>query len=313
MHKMMQLNKDLFLSLNRFLSTSKYSTFFWLILSYLNHYVFSGLLYPIFLLLLVISGSKFRGRIIWIFFFLDTIIFLIRISAQTAVFHKSVLIGLLINFIVSFLVVKITKNYDQMQRQKLDLILTLANTLDSKDSYTAFHSENVANYALKIAKEMKLPKMKQEAIYLDSLIHDIGKIGIKENILTKPAKLTEEEYRSIKEHPNIGFQMIQHITPFHKNGILDIVLYHHERYDGKGYPNNLKGENIPLEARIMCVTDSFDAMTSKRSYREDRGIEWAVQEIKKNRGTQFDPSVVQAFLSIWKREGTGIRSHVKVL
>ena len=127
-------------------------------------------------------------------------------------------------------------------------------------------------------------------------MHDIGKIGIPEHILMKNGKLTNEEYEVIKIHPTIGYNMIKHVADFHKNGILDMVLYHHERYDGKGYPAGLKGNQIPLYARIAAVADTFDAMTTERVYREELSLDYTLNEIRKNKGTQFDPDIVDLFL-----------------
>ena len=117
----------------------------------------------------------------------------------------------------------------------------------------------------------------------------------------KNGKLTNEEYEEIKTHPTIGYNMIKHVADFHKNGILDMVLYHHERYDGKGYPAGLKGNQIPLYARIAAVADTFDSMTTKRVYREELSLDYTLNEIQKNKGTQFDPEIVDTFLSLFER------------
>lgn len=147
---------------------------------------------------------------------------------------------------------------------------------------------------------MKLSEECCEVIRKGALLHDIGKIGIPEHILGKSGKLTDEEYEIIKSHPTLGHNMIKHIEHFHKNGVLDIVLYHHERYDGKGYPTGLKGDQIPLFARIVGIADTFDAMTTKRVYRDEFDIEYALNEIRKNRGTQFDPEIANVFLSLFE-------------
>jgi putative nucleotidyltransferase with HDIG domain len=194
-------------------------------------------------------------------------------------------------------------SYIKQKENTLQLTFTLANALDSRDHYTANHSENVAYYAKKIAQEMNLSKMTCEHIYIGGLLHDIGKIGVPEAILTKPSRLTNEEFVIIKKHPVIGYNMLKHITKFKKNGILNIILHHHERYDGQGYPRSIAGVKIPLAARIMAVADSFDAMTSKRVYRSELDLEYTIDEIRKNAGKQFDPEVVNVFLKIWNREG----------
>jgi len=146
---------------------------------------------------------------------------------------------------------------------------------------------------------MNLSKVSCEIIRKGALLHDIGKIGIPERILGKNGKLTNEEYEIIKSHPILGHNMIKHIGDFDKNGVLDIILYHHERYDGKGYPKGLKGDQIPLFARIVGIADTFDAMTTKRVYRDAFDIEEALNEIRKNKGTQFDSEIVDIFLSIF--------------
>ncbi|MFA9559010.1 HD-GYP domain-containing protein [Evansella sp. AB-rgal1] len=198
------------------------------------------------------------------------------------------MIGLAISLLIS--------NYTIKYNSSIELTKTLANLLDSRDPYTATHSENVANYSRIIAKKMKLTKNLQEAIYVGGLLHDIGKIVIPEQVLNKPDRLTDEEFSIIKQHPQIGYSTLKHIKPFQQSGILDMVLYHHERYDGKGYPKGLNGSEIPLVARIMAVADAFDAMTSKRVYREARDIEKVITEMEEKKGSQFDPEIITIFL-----------------
>lgn len=209
-------------------------------------------------------------------------------------------------FLMANITAALTLKYLKAKEASLELIFALAKSLDSRDAYTAFHSENVARYGLTIAQKMNLSKRQCEAIYIGGLLHDIGKIGIPEHILTKNSRLTESEYQSIKQHPVIGYEMLKHIKDFKENGVLDMILYHHERYDGNGYPKGLKGSEIPLAARILTVADSFDAMTSLRSYREDHEFSFAVNEIRKNKGTQFDVTVADVFLEILEKEGASI-------
>lgn len=186
---------------------------------------------------------------------------------------------------------------------KLHVIHVLAKSLDSRDPYTASHSENVAKYAIRIAKEIKLSRNQCHNIYAGGLLHDIGKIGIPESILAKPTKLTNDEYEIVKRHPVIGYEMVKHIPIFRKNGVLDMILYHHERFDGKGYPEGLRGVQIPLAARILAVADSFDAMTSRRSYRKRNDLTHAMNEIDEGKGAQFDPEIVDIFLKVIAEEG----------
>jgi putative nucleotidyltransferase with HDIG domain len=206
-------------------------------------------------------------------------------------------------FAISFAVSSLVDNYIKQKENIIVLTSALANTIDSRDKYTAHHSLNVSRYAVMIANEMNLPSRICEEIKLASILHDIGKIGIPEHILNKPGKLTEEEYNSIKTHPVRGFEMVKHIQSFKTNGVLDGILYHHERENGSGYPEGLKGEDIPLVAKIIAVADSFDAMTSNRVYRKGNSIEYAYNEIVNNRGIYYDARVVDAFQRMIHREG----------
>lgn len=190
----------------------------------------------------------------------------------------------------------------KVNEKHLELTIALANALDSRDSYTRHHSEKVAKYSVEIAKKMNLPEDQLNIIQVGGLLHDIGKIGIPEHILLKPETLTKEEYQLIKKHPAIGFEMIKHVENYKDRGVLDIVLYHHERYDGKGYPCSLKENQIPLVARIVAVADAYDAIISRRVYKNELSSEYALNEIKKNKGTQFDPEVVDAFLTLFPEE-----------
>ncbi|MCY9666289.1 HD-GYP domain-containing protein [Paenibacillus alginolyticus] len=201
--------------------------------------------------------------------------------------------------------------YIRDKENTLNLTFALAKSLDSRDAHTAFHSENVAKYAFLIAKEMKLSNRVCDHIYLGGLLHDIGKIGVPESTLSKPTSLTEDEYNAIKQHAIIGYNMVKHIPSFKKNGILDMILYHHERYDGTGYPERLKGERIPRLARILSVADSFDAMTSTRVYRNKLDVAYATNQLRKNRGTQFDPEITDVFLKILEKKGPHILLHME--
>ena len=180
----------------------------------------------------------------------------------------------------------------------LNTIKTLAVAIEAKDHYTRGHSDRVTRYAVDIAQEMHLSKKEVEVIQHAGILHDLGKLGIDDAILRKPGKLTDEEYDLIKKHPEIGEYMLGPLK-FLKDE-KPIVRHHHERYDGRGYPDGLKGEAIPLGARIMAVADTFDAMTSERPYRPIYPINSVVQEIQENSGTQFDPKVVEAFLRVLK-------------
>lgn len=217
--------------------------------------------------------------------------------------HMSVIIFHGLIQYLAILSISIAIKYCKREKENtLNLTLTLAKSLDARDKYTALHSESVARYARKIAEAMRLSRKQCEQVHLGGLLHDIGKIGIPESILMKPTKLTAEEYDLIKQHPVIGYEMVKHFTIFKKNGVLDAILYHHERYDGKGYPHGLKGTQIPQIARILAIADSFDAMTSSRVYRGKSDLQGALNQIRKNRGTQFDPEIVDVFLAMMEEE-----------
>lgn len=183
-----------------------------------------------------------------------------------------------------------------LERLIAQMMLTLANTIDAKDRYTNGHSIRVAGYAEEIAKRYGKTEKEQEDIYFIGLLHDIGKIGIPNAIINKSSKLTDEEYNLIKSHPQIGANILSNITE-----IEDIAIgahWHHERYDGKGYPDGLKGEEIPEIARIISVADVYDTMTSKRSYRDVLPQNVVREEIEKGKGTQFDPHFAEIMLQI---------------
>lgn len=184
--------------------------------------------------------------------------------------------------------------YENMHKSYISTVRALSVAIEAKDKYTSGHSSAVTEYTIPIAEELGLDKKEIEKLEYASLLHDIGKIGIMEQILNKPGRLTNEEFEIIKKHPVIGYEILRSID-FLKDVTL-LVKYHHERWDGKGYPDGLKGEEIPLGARIISVADTFDAMTSDRPYRKGLPVEVAVEEIKRCSGTQFDPEIVDAFL-----------------
>jgi putative nucleotidyltransferase with HDIG domain len=184
----------------------------------------------------------------------------------------------------------------QVQEDYVNIIITLAKTLDARDHYTNSHSENVERISVLLAKEMGLSNPEVEYIHRAALLHDIGKIAIADNILNKPASLTKEEYEVIKTHPVRSEEIISSISFLEDS--TKIVRHHHERYDGKGYPDGISGDKIELGARIINVADAYDAMTSDRTYRKALSKEQAVGELVKGKGTQFDPKIVDVFLKI---------------
>ena len=184
------------------------------------------------------------------------------------------------------------KGYEQVT----PTIFALMAAVDAKDSFTFEHSENVSGYAMKLAAKMGLPKDDIQTAKVAGLLHDIGKIGIPESILKKKGKLTDEEYEVMKTHVENSIEMI-HFLP-NMNYVIPAVLSHHERYDGKGYPGGVKGTDIPLLGRILAVCDSFDAMVSRRAYKDALSVEYAIGELEKGKGTQFDPDVAEAFIEL---------------
>ena len=186
-----------------------------------------------------------------------------------------------------------TKHVEEMLDQA---IAALAQTIDAKDSYTNGHSSRVARYSRMIAERMRIDDIKVKQIYRMGLLHDVGKIGIADYILRKDSKLSDEEYGVIKTHPVKGDEILNNITSMPELHIG--ARWHHERYDGKGYPDGLAGDDIPIEARIIGVADSYDAMTSNRSYRKYLPQDVVRSEIEKNIGTQFDPSAAKFMLEI---------------
>ncbi|KLO22331.1 phosphohydrolase [Marinitoga sp. 1155] len=181
-----------------------------------------------------------------------------------------------------------------------DIALTLVKALEYYDDYTRGHSERVATWASLIAEKMNIDKQRIERIYWAGILHDIGKIFVPQSILNKANKLTSEEYEKIKLHPIKGEELIRKVEDM--KDISKIIRHHHERWDGKGYPDNLSGENIPLESRILTVVDSFDAMISERPYKKPLTKEQAIDELKRLAGSQFDEKVVISFIEILKNE-----------
>lgn len=186
--------------------------------------------------------------------------------------------------------------YDKLERSYMESIQTLRYTVEAKDSYTRGHSDRVSEFSVLIGKYMGLNDDDLNTLRIGGLFHDIGKIGVPDSILLKNDKLTDDEYSEIKNHPTIGAHILSTATIF--QNLIPIVKHHHEKYDGTGYPGKLKGEDIPLFARIAAVADTFDAMTSKRTYRNALPLDVVKAEIERCKGTQFDPKIADVFLDI---------------
>lgn len=183
--------------------------------------------------------------------------------------------------------------YEVTYNHLINTLKSLVLTIEARDEYTKNHSERVTNIALEIAKEMNCRQEEIDAIRFGGYLHDIGKIGVKDMILLKPARLTDSEFEEIKKHPVIGYNIISPLGFFPLEQ--QLIRHHHERFDGRGYPDGLSGEDIPLIARILAVADTYDSMTSTRPYRRGLGHDVAVEEIKRCAGSQFDPQVADAF------------------
>ena len=183
---------------------------------------------------------------------------------------------------------ELSDTYEKLEQAYLESIQTLRYTVEAKDTYTRGHSDRVSEFSVLLGKYLGLPDADIDTLRIGGLFHDIGKIGVPDSILQKESKLTDDEYSQIKQHPNIGVHILS----------LPIVEHHHERYDGKGYPSRLAGEDIPYLARIAAIADSFDAMSSRRSYRDSLPLDVIKEEFIKNKGTQFDPKLADAFLDI---------------
>ncbi|MBI3609077.1 MAG: response regulator [Nitrospirae bacterium] len=189
---------------------------------------------------------------------------------------------------------------NQLKAANVDSIKALAQALETKDVDTMGHSDRTVEHALALAKRMGVSEKDQELFQYAAILHDIGKIGIPEMILKKPAKLTTEEFEVMKQHPVLGARIVQQIKFLEP--VVPLVRADHERWDGKGYPDGLKGEAIPLGARVVAIVDAYDAMTSDRVYRKAPGKEYALAELQKNAGTQFDPDLIKLFLEILNRK-----------
>ncbi len=186
--------------------------------------------------------------------------------------------------------------FESLEEIYIEVITAMASAIDARDTYTHGHSQRVTEYAVAIAEEMGLSLAEVEIIRNASILHDVGKIGIKEDILKKPGRLTEEERREMEYHPFIGTKILQSVKLLEP--VMPLVYHHHERFDGTGYPDGLRGEEIPLGARIISVADAFESMTSDRPYRKALPLDEAISELRYGSGRQFDPRIVEVFLGL---------------
>ena len=191
---------------------------------------------------------------------------------------------------------EVVAQQEKRKRLNVQIVMTLAGAVDAKDEYTNGHAMRVARYSKEIALRYGYDEESAQNIYLIGLLHDIGKIGIPDNIINKPTRLSDEEYEITKRHPEMGWHILQNIPEFPELAIG--AHWHHERFDGKGYPDGISGTDIPEEARIIAVADTYDAMTSRRSYRDVLPQAVAREEIEKGMGTQFDPTFARIMLDM---------------
>ncbi len=200
---------------------------------------------------------------------------------------------------------EITKKTEQVKtadaRSNSELLEVLVKVIDAKDSYTYQHSKRVAYYARCLALSSGFPEEAAERVYIAGMLHDVGKIGMNENILNKRSALTEAEKAEASRHPIVGARIAENLNCF--KDVIPAIYYHHEVYNGSGYPEGLKGEKIPVAARILSIADAFDAMTSSRSYRVGMPVEEAVKRLVENIGNQFDPHLVVRFIDLIKNKG----------
>lgn len=213
---------------------------------------------------------------------------------QTSVLGAIVLVLPLIIVFLSF------RTLQHLREQTLKTVEALADAVDRRDAYTAQHSEVVADYSRKLALKLGLPLQEIDAIVLAARVHDLGKIAVPDSVLLKPGKLDADEWETMQEHPTIGADILGKLWLYRRSR--EFVLHHQERFDGKGYPTGIAGEQIPLGARIIAVVDAYQAMTSDRPYRRALPFSVAVRQLTQGRGTQFDPKVVDAFIPLLEEE-----------
>ncbi len=194
--------------------------------------------------------------------------------------------------------IRLEQKKQQVERVSLNAIMAIANMIEAKDAYTRGHSNRVAQCSVAIAKRLGVDEEEVKNINYMALLHDVGKIGVPDSILNKPFSLSEEEYAIMKKHPTKGFEILENFSTI--PNLHYGILYHHERYDGKGYPVGLRGDDIPYQARIIAIADTYDAMTSDRAYRKALPIGVVMEEFAENRGIQFDPKMVDVFLEMIK-------------
>ncbi len=201
---------------------------------------------------------------------------------------------------VSRMNAEILSEHQKNERLSMQIVKTLAGTIDAKDSFTNGHSLRVAEYSREIARRAGYNEKRQNEIYMIGLLHDVGKIGVPDSVINKPSRLTDEEFAIIKQHPVLGYEILKNITEMPK--LAAGARWHHERYDGKGYPDGLMGTNIPEEARVIAVADAYDAMSSKRSFHNINEQDYVLAEFQRGKGVQFDPIFADIMITMMEED-----------
>jgi HD-GYP domain-containing protein (c-di-GMP phosphodiesterase class II) len=189
--------------------------------------------------------------------------------------------------------------YSKLKHQNVQTIAALARAIDARDTYTRGHSEQVTKYSVRMGESLKQSELWIERLRYGALLHDVGKIGVPDAILLKPGQLTQDEYEKMKQHPVTGARIVESVL----DDVRDIIRYHHEWYNGTGYPDGLKGEEIPLESRVIAVADAFDAMTSDRAYRKGMTVDKAMKILRAGRNEQWQSDLVDVFIDLVNAEG----------
>lgn len=190
------------------------------------------------------------------------------------------------------------RSYAKTERISVEIVVALVNTVEAKDPFTRKHSEHVAFYAVQLARQIGQPQKETETIRIAGMLHDIGKIGVPDTILTKPGSLNDEEFEQIRRHPRLGAEILKSISLF--AGVPHLVCHHHENWDGSGYPDHMAGEEIPLGSRVLNIADSIDAMLMQRTYKEAYSVDMLIEELKRCEETQFEPQLASAAIK-WVR------------
>lgn len=247
---------------------------------------------------------------------IETVIEMVSVlqNSQQFIHYRMLEIGggfLFLGLLALVFIIALIRTQHKLKKSYSNVLYSLVLSLEARDIYSAGHSMRVASLSKQIAMEMGLKKKMIEIINRAGLLHDIGKIGIPDNILLKPDRLNPEEFNKIKEHPLIGSSLLQTVHKFYEKEI-EIIEAHHERWDGLGYPRRLNGDIIPLGARILAAADTFDAMTSDRPYRKALSTDHALDEILRHSGTQFDPDIVAALQNTCKASSynVGVQEYI---